>query len=136
MKPGSVIVDLAASELGGNVEGSAPYQTTVVNGVKVIGAPDLASRTAKAASNLLARNLTDVALHFVEVIGDDAVLKVDIKNELTKAILITQPAVGSNADANTHTPELESGLEVDTGVSIELKQLDGEEDVQVEGENK
>ncbi|GHT81682.1 NAD(P) transhydrogenase subunit alpha [Actinomycetota bacterium] len=64
LKPGSVVVDLAASTLGGNVEGSKPEQTVEIDGVKLIGAPTLASSSAKAASNLLARNITDVIAYF------------------------------------------------------------------------
>jgi NAD(P) transhydrogenase subunit alpha len=66
MKAGSIIVDLAASDLGGNVEGSKPYETVELNGVQIIGAPNLASETAKSASSLLARNFAEVAQFFVK----------------------------------------------------------------------
>jgi NAD(P) transhydrogenase subunit alpha len=69
LKPGSVVIDLAASDLGGNVEGSKPEKTVLVgknNAVKLIGAPTLASSSPKASSNLLARNLADVFAYFAD----------------------------------------------------------------------
>ncbi len=56
MKPGSVIVDMAA-EQGGNCELTVPHQVTVVNGVTIIGYADLVSRLAKQSSTLYATNL-------------------------------------------------------------------------------
>lgn len=67
MRPGSVIVDMGASELGGNVEGSVPGQTVVTdNGVTLIGASDLPSRMATSASNTYSRNLSALLLHLVQ----------------------------------------------------------------------
>ncbi|MDR0486279.1 MAG: NAD(P) transhydrogenase subunit alpha [Elusimicrobiota bacterium] len=66
LKRGSVIIDVAASSLGGNVEGSKPEKTVLTpNGVKIIGAPNLPSSAPKTASNLLARNISDIVSHFV-----------------------------------------------------------------------
>ena len=56
MRPGSVIVDLAA-EAGGNVEGTVSGQTVEQNGVKIIGAANLARSLAADASALFSRNL-------------------------------------------------------------------------------
>ncbi|NDU92835.1 MAG: Re/Si-specific NAD(P)(+) transhydrogenase subunit alpha [Ferrovum sp.] len=56
MKPGSVIVDLAA-EQGGNCECTVPGQVTVVHGVSVIGYTDLPSRLSAQASQLYGTNL-------------------------------------------------------------------------------
>lgn len=67
MRPGSVIVDMGASDLGGNVEGSVPGQAIVTeNGVTVIGAGDLSSRMATSASNTYSRNLCALLLHLVK----------------------------------------------------------------------
>ncbi len=55
MKPGSVIVDLAAGT-GGNCAVTEPGRTVEVGGVTVIGATDLVSRTARDASRMYARN--------------------------------------------------------------------------------
>lgn len=56
MKPGSVIVDMAA-EQGGNCELTEPGQTVVKHGVTIVGYTDLPSRLAKQASTLYATNL-------------------------------------------------------------------------------
>jgi NAD(P) transhydrogenase subunit alpha len=56
MRPGSVIVDLAA-EQGGNCELTAPGQVVVKHGVTLIGYTDLPSRLARQASSLYATNL-------------------------------------------------------------------------------
>jgi H+-translocating NAD(P) transhydrogenase subunit alpha len=55
MKPGSVIVDMAA-EQGGNCELTEPGKAVVKHGVTIIGYTDLASRLAKQASTLYATN--------------------------------------------------------------------------------
>ena len=65
MKPGSVIVDLAA-ESGGNVEGAVAGQMVERHGVKIIGLVDGASRLAVDASNLFARN----CYNFIEAYWD------------------------------------------------------------------
>ncbi|MEO7655651.1 MAG: NAD(P)(+) transhydrogenase (Re/Si-specific) subunit alpha, partial [Sphingomicrobium sp.] len=56
MRPGSVIVDLAASA-GGNVEGTEPDKTATRHGVTIIGASNLARTLAADASALYSRNL-------------------------------------------------------------------------------
>jgi len=56
MKPGSVIVDMAA-EQGGNCELTEPGQAVVKHGVTIIGYTDLVSRLAKQSSTLYANNL-------------------------------------------------------------------------------
>jgi NAD(P) transhydrogenase subunit alpha len=56
MKPGSVIVDMAA-EQGGNCELTEPGQAVVKHGVTIIGYTDLASRLARQSSSLYAANL-------------------------------------------------------------------------------
>ncbi|PKQ30958.1 MAG: NAD(P)(+) transhydrogenase (Re/Si-specific) subunit alpha [Actinobacteria bacterium HGW-Actinobacteria-2] len=60
MKPGSVIVDMAASN-GGNVEGSQPDKLVVTeNGVKIIGYTDLAGRLPTQASQLFGTNIVNL----------------------------------------------------------------------------
>ena len=56
MKPGSVIVDLAA-ERGGNVEGTVPGEIVQHNGVTIMGLMNLAGQVPGNASSLYARNL-------------------------------------------------------------------------------
>lgn len=57
MKPGSVIVDLAA-EAGGNCELTKPGEINNVNGVKIIGYTDLPSRLSGQATALYANNIS------------------------------------------------------------------------------
>ncbi len=56
MRPGSVIVDMAA-EQGGNCELTVPGEAVVRHGVTIVGYTDLASRLAKQSSTLYATNL-------------------------------------------------------------------------------
>src|SRR6266480_2991699 len=64
MAAGSVIVDMAASALGGNVAGSVPGEQTVTeNGVTMIGAPNLPATVPTAASTAYSRNMTALLLH-------------------------------------------------------------------------
>ena len=61
MKPGSVVVDLAA-EAGGNIETITPGEITVYNDVTHIGLTDLPSRLPTQASTLYANNLSKLLL--------------------------------------------------------------------------
>ena len=81
---GAVVVDCAASDLGGNVEGSAVGEQITEGGVKLIGAPYLASGVATTASNLLSRNVADVLSHFVH----DGKLGMDLTEELDNALVV------------------------------------------------
>ncbi|MDI1254423.1 NAD(P) transhydrogenase subunit alpha [Thermomonas sp.] len=77
MKPGSVIVDLAA-ETGGNCEATQPGETIDVNGVVVSGPLNLASMGAQHASEMYARNV----YNFVSLLLKDGALVFDWDDEL------------------------------------------------------
>lgn len=77
MRPGSVIVDLAA-ETGGNCEATRPGETVDVDGVVVDGPLDLASQGAVHASEMYARNL----YNFVALFLKDGALAFDWDDEL------------------------------------------------------
>ncbi|MGD9839652.1 MAG: Re/Si-specific NAD(P)(+) transhydrogenase subunit alpha [Afipia sp.] len=87
MKPGSVLVDLAV-ERGGNVEGVKSGEIAEVNGVKIVGFPNLAGKVAASASSLYARNL----LSFIETLYDKAAKSLAVKwdDELVKATALTR----------------------------------------------
>jgi NAD(P) transhydrogenase subunit alpha len=87
MRPGSVIVDLAA-EQGGNCEGCRPGETVVTeNGVTILGHLNMPSRIAVDASQLYAKNL----LNFLGLIVDkEKQLKIDLEDEIIKASLLTR----------------------------------------------
>lgn len=84
MKPGSVIVDLAA-EQGGNCEGSESGQTVVKHGVTIVGAVNLPSNLAVHASQMWSRNMEKLMFHVTK----DGALKLDMKDEITRGCLIT-----------------------------------------------
>ena len=86
MAPGSVIVDMGASALGGNVAGSQPGETVVTeNGVMIVGAANLASTMPAAASAMYARNMSSLLLYLVK----DGVLAVDLSDDLQQGVVIT-----------------------------------------------
>jgi NAD(P) transhydrogenase subunit alpha len=87
MRPGSVIVDLAA-EAGGNVEGTVDGSHVVKHGVTIIGASNLARSLAADASALFARNLYNFLSAFWDKEQGRPVLPDD--DEIVKAIRLTR----------------------------------------------
>ena len=90
MAPGSVIVDMGSSKLGGNVAGSVPGQSTVTaNGVTIVGAENLAASVPTAASNAYSRNISALLLHLVPV-GDagERELKIDTTDEIQAGVVV------------------------------------------------
>jgi NAD(P) transhydrogenase subunit alpha len=87
MRPGSVIVDLAA-DAGGNVEGTVSGEQIVKHGVTIIGASNLARSIAPDASALFARNLYNFLSAFWDKEAGQPVLPDD--DEIVKAIRLTQ----------------------------------------------
>lgn len=81
MKPGSIIVDLAA-EQGGNCELTEPGAVVVKHGVTIIGYTDLPSRLAKQASNLYSTNLLRLIQHLCP--KNDGQLAVDMEDVLSR----------------------------------------------------
>ena len=85
MSPGSVIVDMGASPLGGNVAGSVPGETVVTpNGVTIIGAQNLAASVPTAASNAYSRNISALLLHLVQ----DGALKIDTTDDIQAGVVV------------------------------------------------
>jgi NAD(P) transhydrogenase subunit alpha len=87
MRPGSVIIDLAA-DAGGNVEGTVPGENVVKHGVTIIGASNLARSLPADASALFARNLYNFLSAFWDTEQARPVLPDD--DEIVKAIRLTQ----------------------------------------------
>ncbi|HWU49235.1 MAG TPA: Re/Si-specific NAD(P)(+) transhydrogenase subunit alpha [Asticcacaulis sp.] len=86
MKPGSVLIDLAAPQ-GGNVEGCVADEVVDVNGVRIIGFSNIVASIAADASALYAKNLKA----FVELLlNKDGQLAPDMEDEILKAALVTQ----------------------------------------------
>jgi H+-translocating NAD(P) transhydrogenase subunit alpha len=87
MKPGSVIVDMAASALGGNCELSKAGETIVTdNGVTIVAPDNLPATMPAGASAFYARNISALLLGMVK----DGELNLDFEDEVTKATVITR----------------------------------------------
>lgn len=84
MRPGSVIVDLAA-EAGGNCELTKPGEELVHNGVIVAGPVNVPSMLAAHASQMYARNVQALLLHIVR----DGSIHVDLDDEIVGACCVT-----------------------------------------------
>jgi NAD(P) transhydrogenase subunit alpha len=85
MAPGSVLVDMGASALGGNVEGSVAGQTIVTeNGVTIIGAENLPSTMAAAASTMYARNISSLLTYMVS----DGAFTVNLDDDLVAGVVV------------------------------------------------
>lgn len=81
LKPGSVVVDMAA-EQGGNCELCVPDEVVVYRGVKILGFTDLTSRMAATASRFFAMNV-------VSLLGEiDDALAVDVENDVLRPALL------------------------------------------------
>jgi NAD(P) transhydrogenase subunit alpha len=87
MKPGSVIVDLAA-EQGGNCELTVPHQVTVTHGVTIIGYSDLPSRLARQSSTLYATNLFRLAEELCK--KKDGVIVVNMDDEVIRGTTVVK----------------------------------------------
>jgi NAD(P) transhydrogenase subunit alpha len=86
MKPGSVIVDLAAAQ-GGNCPLTEAGRTVVKHGVTLVGETNLPALVAADASALYARNVLD----FLKlVLGKDGQLHVDLLDDIVAACLVAQ----------------------------------------------
>jgi H+-translocating NAD(P) transhydrogenase subunit alpha len=86
MAAGSVIVDMGASPLGGNVTGSRPGETVVTgNGITIIGADNLPATMPTAASNAYSRNVSTL----LEYMTKDGALTIDTSDEIQAGIVIT-----------------------------------------------
>jgi NAD(P) transhydrogenase subunit alpha len=86
MKPGSVLVDMAASALGGNVELSKAGETIVTdNGITIIAPENLPASMPVGSSAFYARNISALLLGMVK----DGNLNLDFEDEVTKATVIT-----------------------------------------------
>jgi H+-translocating NAD(P) transhydrogenase subunit alpha len=85
MKPGSVIVDLAA-EQGGNVEGTEPGRIVVRNGVKLIGTTNLAATVPTDASTLYAKNLFNILALMLDVKTGE--FRIDREDEIIAGTLV------------------------------------------------
>jgi NAD(P) transhydrogenase subunit alpha len=85
MKPGSVIVDMAA-EQGGNCELTVPGQAVVRHGVTIVGYTDLASRLAKQSSTLYSNNLLRLTEELCKT--KDGVIDVNMDDDAIRGLTV------------------------------------------------
>jgi H+-translocating NAD(P) transhydrogenase subunit alpha len=85
MRPGSVIVDLAA-EAGGNCELTEPGEEVVRSGVTIVGLTNLASLMPAHASQLLSRNIASLLQH----LAPEGELALDWEDEITRGTCVTR----------------------------------------------
>jgi NAD(P) transhydrogenase subunit alpha len=87
MKPGSVIVDMAA-ERGGNCELTVPGEAVVRHGVTIVGYTDLASRLAKQSSTLYATNLFRLTEELCKT--KDGVVNVNMEDDAIRGLTVVK----------------------------------------------
>jgi len=92
MRPGSVIVDAASSDHGGNVAGSEPGRTIITGGVSVIGGDNLPAEMAAASSTAYARNLAAL----LKLLVVDGKVEIDLTDEVQEAIVVTHGGAVTN----------------------------------------
>mgnify|MGYP006172437843 CR=1 FL=1 len=86
MRPGAVIVDLAA-ETGGNCSLTKAGETVVVNGVRVIGMVNAASGLPRNASQMYSKNIFELLSHLLGKEG--TTLAVNLEDEITRECCVT-----------------------------------------------
>ena len=84
MRPGSVVVDLAA-ETGGNVELTEPGKDVDVGGVTIVGTKNVPSTVPVHASQLYSRNVTNLLMHLLK----DGKVALDFEDEITRETCVT-----------------------------------------------
>ena len=90
MKPGSVIVDMAA-EQGGNCELTVPGQAVVRHGVTIVGYTDLVSRMARQSSTLYANNLLRLTEELCKT--KDGVIHVNMDDDAIRGLTVVKDGV-------------------------------------------
>ncbi len=112
MRPGSVIVDLAA-ETGGNCEFTRPGETVDVGGVTILGPLNLASTIPFDASHMYARNIAA----FLGIMHQDGVLHLDLDDQILRDSLVTHDGDVAHSKVREllELPALESTQSRSTG---------------------
>ena len=98
MKPGSVIVDMAA-ESGGNVQGSVVSEIVIQSGVSIIGTGNWANGVAKHATQMYANNVHSLISEFWS--SEDNKFVVDVEDEVQSGCIITHQGLVTNSMIKT-----------------------------------
>jgi H+-translocating NAD(P) transhydrogenase subunit alpha len=116
MKPGSVIVDMAA-EMGGNVEGTEAGKEVTKHGVRIVGHTNLPATMPASATQMYAKNIQTLVKHLVR----DGSLDLDFTDEITKGATITHggkvvnEATAKALGIEVTTPETDVPAEASAG---------------------
>jgi NAD(P) transhydrogenase subunit alpha len=102
MRPGTVVVDLAASS-GGNVEGTVLDEEVVVNGVRIIGIGNVPGLVARDASQMYASNVANLLDHAFD--RDAKTLKLDPQDSVLGSCLLVHEGVVRNDQVRTLVEE-------------------------------
>ena len=86
MRPGSVVVDLAASS-GGNVEGTVPDETVMIGGVRLVGMSNFPGEVARDASQMYASNVANLLEHAWN--KETQRLELNPEDEIVNSVLLT-----------------------------------------------
>jgi NAD(P) transhydrogenase subunit alpha len=109
LRPGSVVVDLAAGPLGGNVDGSVPDKTIVTSeGVTVIGAGRLPSSMPQAASTAYARNVVALLAQLMP----GGAMAPDRDDEIQAAVIVTHRGELVHPQVRAALEALDAGKEI------------------------
>ena len=106
MRPGSVVVDLAA-EKGGNCDCTEPGRDVIAHGVTVIGRTSLPAEVPAHASQMFARNLQTFLEH---LLADDGALTFDLEDEITAGTLVSRGGEVVHQTVRDQLSKSEEGL--------------------------
>jgi H+-translocating NAD(P) transhydrogenase subunit alpha len=87
MRPGSVIVDLAA-DTGGNCEATRPGETVELNGVRILAPRNLAATLPLHASQMFSRNMLTLLMHVIQ----EGELQLNLDDEIAGPMCVARPA--------------------------------------------
>jgi NAD(P) transhydrogenase subunit alpha len=99
MRPGSVIVDMAA-ETGGNVEGSAPGKEVNINGITIVGLGNWPNEVCRDASDMYSNNLFNLISDYWD--EEQKLFNLDFEDDILQGCVITHAGDVVNETIRNH----------------------------------
>lgn len=121
-KPGSIFIDIAASELGGNVAGSKPGAVVETdNGAEIVGADNLPSELATSASEMYSKNVQAVIKALLDKEGNIAI---DTNDDVMSELVATYQGqvISGRLRAQMGLPEIKKAAEAEKADTSSQKQ--------------
>lgn len=121
-KPGSIFIDIAASELGGNVAGSKPGAVVETdNGAEIVGADNLPSELATSASEMYSKNVQAVIKALLDKEGNIAI---DTNDDVMSELVATYQGqvISGRLRAQMGLPEIKKAAEAEKADASSQKQ--------------